>query len=70
VSIRRCGPGSSLDRDTRILTAELETRPDDPFTLFNLGWIAEELQDWRGALAFLELSLALSAPTDSITGKV
>ena len=36
-----------LDRDTRILMQELEDRPDDPFTLFNLGAIAVERQEWN-----------------------
>ena len=59
-----------LDRDTRILMQELEARPDDPFTLFNLGAIAGERKDWNGALGFLERSLAGSAPTDSIVRKL
>jgi len=59
-----------LDRDTKILREELEDRPDDPFTLFNLGSIAVERQDWLDALEFLKRSLAGSAPTDSITRKL
>src|SRR5262249_31707837 len=59
-----------LDRDTKILREELEERPDDPFTLFNLGSITIERRDWSGALGFLQRSLALSAPTDSITRKL
>jgi glycosyltransferase involved in cell wall biosynthesis len=59
-----------LDRDTRILMQELEARPDDPFTLFNLGAIAGERKDWNGALGFLQRSLAGSAPTDSIVRKL
>ncbi len=59
-----------LDRDTRILVQELEERPDDPFTLFNLGSISSERQDWNGALGFLRRSLAGSAPTDSIVRKL
>ena len=39
-----------LDRDTRILMQELEARPDDPFTLFNLGSIAGERQGLERAL--------------------
>ena len=58
-----------LDRDTRILMRELEARPDDPFTLFNLGAIAGERKDWNEALGFLKRSLAGSAPTDSIVRK-
>jgi len=59
-----------LDRDDKILREQLEDRPDDPFTLFNLGSIALEHQDWHGALGFLKRSLARSAPTDSITRKL
>jgi tetratricopeptide (TPR) repeat protein len=59
-----------LERDSKILCEELDERPDDPFTLFNLGSIAVEQQDWRGALGYLERSLAGSAPTDSITRKL
>jgi tetratricopeptide (TPR) repeat protein len=59
-----------LERDTKILHRELEDRPNDPFVLFNLGAIASERRDWRGALAFLERSLAGSAPTDSIVRKL
>jgi glycosyltransferase involved in cell wall biosynthesis len=59
-----------LDRDTRILLAELNDRPDEPFILFNLGSIAGERQDWPGALDYLRRSLARSAPSDSITRKL
>jgi tetratricopeptide (TPR) repeat protein len=59
-----------LDRDTRILRAELDERPDDPFVVFNLGAIAVERKDWNGALGFLQKSLAGSAPTDSIVRKL
>ena len=59
-----------LDRDTRILMQELEARPDDPFTLFNLGSIAGERKDWNDALRYLERSLKLSAPSDSIVRKL
>ena len=59
-----------LDRDVRILQAELARQPDDPFVLFNLGSIAIERQDWREALDYLNRSLAGSAPTDSITRKL
>jgi glycosyltransferase involved in cell wall biosynthesis len=61
---------SKLDRDARILRAELARQPDDPFILFNLGSIAVERQDWRGVLDYLTRSLTGSAPTDSITRKL
>jgi tetratricopeptide (TPR) repeat protein len=59
-----------LQRDTRILEAELDERPDDPFVLFNLGSIDVERQDWATALDYLRWSLSRSAPTDSITRKL
>jgi tetratricopeptide (TPR) repeat protein len=59
-----------LDRDSRILREELAERPDDPFTLFNLGSIAIEQAEWNEALEYLKRSLARSAPTDSITRKL
>jgi glycosyltransferase involved in cell wall biosynthesis len=59
-----------LDRDARILLEELAERPDDPFTLFNLGAIAVERGQWNEALGYLKRSLAGSAPTDSITRKL
>jgi GT2 family glycosyltransferase len=59
-----------LERDRKILTAELADRPDDPFVLFNLGSVAMELQDHRGAVGYFTRSLAGSAPGDSITPKL
>lgn len=59
-----------LERDARILREELEERPEDPFTLFNLGSIAIERRSWAEALELLERSLARSAATDSITRKL
>jgi glycosyltransferase involved in cell wall biosynthesis len=59
-----------LDRDCRILREELAERPDDPFTLFNLGSIAIEKSEWNEALGYLKPSLAGSAPTDSIVRKL
>jgi tetratricopeptide (TPR) repeat protein len=59
-----------LQRDCRILEAELAERPDDPFVLFNLGSIAVEWKDWPGALGHLQRSLSGSAPTASIVRKL
>ncbi len=59
-----------LNRDSRILLEELAERPNDPFTLFNLGSIAVERGQWSEALGYLKRSLAGSAPTDSITRKL
>ena len=46
-----------LQRDCKILEAELAERPDDRFVLFNLGAIAVERQDWSTALGHLQRSL-------------
>jgi tetratricopeptide (TPR) repeat protein len=59
-----------LERDGRILREELAERPDDPFTLFNLGALAIERAQWDEALGFLNRSLANSAPSDSIVRKL
>jgi glycosyltransferase involved in cell wall biosynthesis len=59
-----------LERDIRLLRLDLQHRPSDPFTLFNLGAIAVERRQWREALGLLERSLAGSAPTDSIVRKL
>jgi glycosyltransferase involved in cell wall biosynthesis/tetratricopeptide (TPR) repeat protein len=59
-----------LDRDMRLLLLERVEQPDDPFTLFNLGSVLNELGDVPAALSALERSLALSHPTDSIVRKL
>ncbi len=60
-----------LQRDRKILEAELAERPDDLFVLFfNLGAIAVERQDSQSALGHLQRSLRGSAPTDSIVRKL
>jgi len=59
-----------LDRDRAILEFELVQRPDNPFVLFNLGQIALECDDPRGALDFLGRSLEGSLPAHSITRKL
>lgn len=62
--------GRKLERDSKILLAELEERPDEPFVLFNLGALAGERKHWALSLEYLRRSLALSRPTDSITRKL
>jgi len=59
-----------LDRDQRLLMADLAERPGDPFVLFNLGWSALERKDPKTALPYLRASLSASSPTDSITRKL
>src|SRR5262245_17978488 len=59
-----------LERNLRILMAELRERPGDPFVLFNIGWVAIDRRDPRTALGYLRASLAASAPRDSIVRKL
>jgi tetratricopeptide (TPR) repeat protein len=59
-----------LDRDLRLLQLQDAERPDEPFTLFNLGSVYQELGRSAEALGFLQRSLALSQPADSIVRKL
>ncbi len=59
-----------LGRDLRLLELEKTEQPDDPFTLFNLGSVYNELGDMPAAIAALEGSLAGSHPKDSIVRKL
>jgi len=61
---------SKLDRNLRILLAELRERPGDPFVLFNIGWAAIDRNDPKRALGYLRASLAVSTPRDSIVRKI
>ncbi|MBM3499484.1 MAG: glycosyltransferase, partial [Armatimonadetes bacterium] len=54
-----------LERDQRILREELRVRPDDPFCLFNLGCIDQELGAHDEAISSLHRSIDLSSPRDS-----
>jgi tetratricopeptide (TPR) repeat protein len=57
-------------RNLRLLLLEKEERPDDPFTLFNLGWTYHELGENVKAVPNLKRSLERSGPGDSITRKL
>ncbi len=59
-----------LDRDLRLLLLENEERPNDPFTLFNLGALYDEIGRPAEALPLLERSLQGSRPRDSIVPKL
>lgn len=59
-----------LERDLKILQAEHASNSDDPFTLFNLGSVYQELDRCREALPILRKSLELSHPADSIVRKL
>jgi GT2 family glycosyltransferase/Flp pilus assembly protein TadD len=59
-----------LERDLRLLRQEQAEKPDEPFTLFNLGQVTRELGDWVGAIPLLRRSLERSHPSDSIVRKL
>jgi FkbM family methyltransferase len=62
--------GRKLERDLRLLQLEDSDRPDDPFTLFNLGSVCNELGRLAEALPLLRRSLERSHPSDSIVRKL
>jgi GT2 family glycosyltransferase/Tfp pilus assembly protein PilF len=62
--------GRKLERDLRLLNLEHAEHPDDPFTLFNLGSVYQELGKAAEALPLLRRSLELSHPSDSIVRKL
>ncbi len=59
-----------LDRDLRLLLLENKERPDDPFTLFNLGSLYHETGRPAEALPLLQRSLERSRPRASIVTKL
>jgi GT2 family glycosyltransferase/Flp pilus assembly protein TadD len=59
-----------LERDLRLLLLEDGEHPDDPFTLFNLGSIYQELGRSAEALPLFRRSLQRSEPSDSIVRKL
>jgi GT2 family glycosyltransferase/predicted Zn-dependent protease len=59
-----------LERDLRLLQLEDADNPSDPFTLFNLGSVFQELGHPTEALGFLRGSLERSHPSDSIVRKL
>jgi GT2 family glycosyltransferase/tetratricopeptide (TPR) repeat protein len=62
--------GRKLQRDLRLLHLENEEKPDDPFTLFNLGSVYQELGRYSESLPLLRRSLERSHPKDSIVRKL
>ena len=59
-----------LERNLRLLHLDQAERPNDPFTLFNLGWAYVDLGRYAKAIPLLQQSLAHSRPADSITPKL
>lgn len=59
-----------LERDLRLLGMENGEQPDEPFVLFNLGCIHQELGQVAESLPYLRRSLERSHPGDSIVRKL
>ncbi len=59
-----------LDRDLRLLLLEKDECPEEPFILFNLGAVYQELDRPAEALPLLARSLERSRPRDSIVPKL
>lgn len=59
------GQARKLERDLRILHAELGERPGHPFTLFNLGMTCADASRHAEAVDFLDRCVAASGERDS-----
>ncbi|MGH7224869.1 MAG: glycosyltransferase, partial [Gemmataceae bacterium] len=59
-----------LERNLRLLHLDLAERPNDAFTLFNLGWAFADLGRGGDAIPLLQRSLQHSHNADSITPKL
>ncbi len=59
-----------LERNLRLLELDAKERPQDAFTLFNLGWTILDLGRVEEALVHLRGSLERSGPDSSITRKL
>jgi GT2 family glycosyltransferase/Flp pilus assembly protein TadD len=66
VSVRR----GKLERNLRLLELDAVEKPDDSFTLFNLGWTQMDLGRTQEALRHLERSLEVSTRDASIVRKL
>jgi|GEM_PF-1872280 len=58
------------DRNLRLLHLEAQDRPDDPFTLFNLGWTCQVLGRTADAVNYLERGLTIVRPGVSFARKM
>ncbi len=59
-----------LERNLRILGAELREKPGNPLVLFNIGWAAIYRNEPKTALGYLRASLVASSQQDGIVRKV
>jgi tetratricopeptide (TPR) repeat protein len=58
-----------LERNLRLLRLQDAERPDDPFTLYNLGGVCLDLRDVKAATAFFRRTLERSPPGYTLTPK-
>ncbi len=61
---------TKLERNLRLLNLDMAERPNDAFTLFNLGWAYADLGRCADAIPLLQRSLQHSHNADSITPKL
>lgn len=59
------GKARKIERDLRILHAELEEQPEHPFVLFNLGMTYADIDEHDKAIDYLLQSINLSDPGQS-----
>jgi GT2 family glycosyltransferase/Flp pilus assembly protein TadD len=59
-----------LERNLRLLELDHADKPDDAFTLFNLGWTLMDLGRLQEAQGHMQRSLELSFPDSSIVRKL
>jgi glycosyltransferase involved in cell wall biosynthesis len=59
-----------LQRNFRLLRLEEADHPDDPYTLFNLGWTSFDTGQLEDALRYLRRSLTFVRPTTSYVRKL
>jgi GT2 family glycosyltransferase/2-polyprenyl-3-methyl-5-hydroxy-6-metoxy-1,4-benzoquinol methylase/tetratricopeptide (TPR) repeat protein len=59
------GRRKKLDRDFRLLSLDLEDRPDHPFVLFNLGMTHADAGQHEQAVEALRRSITVSQPAES-----
>jgi tetratricopeptide (TPR) repeat protein len=59
-----------LDRNARLLSLEDRERPNDPFTLMNLGWTYKNMGQLAAAMAYYERGLAVCKAGVSIACKL
>jgi tetratricopeptide (TPR) repeat protein len=62
--------GQKHERNLRLLLMDYADDPNEPFTLFNLGWSYLESGKTAESIPYMRRSLELSHPSDSIVRKL